>query len=100
MNPGFSVLRFTLDVTAEGKPTQKVQECGAYASVEAAFAVARTKAMQELQRARQRVLDPSPAEIFHLEDTEWGYDLRREHLIVTRFWVHDGQPAELGVGME
>ena len=24
-----------------------------------------------------------------LVDTEWGYDLRRGWLTVTRFWVHD-----------
>jgi hypothetical protein len=30
-------------------------------------------------------------------DTEWGYDVRQDWLVVTRFWVHDRSPASLGV---
>ncbi len=97
MKTGFSVLQFSLETTPEGKPTQRVQDFGAYNNIEAAFAVARAKAMQEWQRSSRRDLGQETATILHIEGTEWGYDLKREHLVVSRFWVHDGQPAELGI---
>jgi hypothetical protein len=55
------------------------------------FATAREKAGDEL---RWRQAQPDGAEI-ELHDTEWGYDLRREFLVVSRYWVHDRQPALL-----
>jgi hypothetical protein len=25
---------------------------------------------------------------WHVIDTEFGYDLKRDHLVVSRFWIH------------
>ena len=30
-----------------------------------------------------------------IRDTEWGYELKREHFVVTRYWVHDARPADI-----
>ena len=28
-----------------------------------------------------------------IKDTEWGYELKRDHQVLSRFWVHDNAPA-------
>jgi hypothetical protein len=36
----------------------------------------------------------APAAHWQVIDTEFGYDLRRDHLVVARFWIH-AKAAEL-----
>jgi hypothetical protein len=49
--------------------------------------------LQALQAWRalsdQRRETPGPPSKIELIDTEWGYDLRVDFLVVTRLWVHD-----------
>jgi hypothetical protein len=61
--------------------------------VERAFAVARQEAVREL--VRRRAQPQQPATIIELLDTEWGYDVRQDYLVVSRFWVHDRTPNAL-----
>ena len=87
----FSVLRFSLKTGTAGRPTQNVEACGVFASVEAAFSTARLQALHAWQQAweeRNRAAGGHRAKI-ELVDTEWGYDLRVDFLVVARFWVHD-----------
>lgn len=96
MNAGFSVFRFGLEKDPAGKLTQRVTNCGRFSTVESAFATARAAALQEWEEARALPDGGVRVKEIRLNDTEWGYDLERDHLVVTRFWVHDGTPAELG----
>lgn len=34
--------------------------------------------------------------MLEINDTEWGYDLRRNGQIVDRFWVHDSHSKQVG----
>jgi hypothetical protein len=62
--------------------------------VEDAFAVARQEAERDLARRRSEQTQPF-ATVIELLDTEWGYDVRQDFLVVSRYWVHDRAPATL-----
>jgi hypothetical protein len=86
----FSVLRFSLLTDAAGRATQKVQDCGIFDSVESAFMAARLQGLQAWRTiSDERRATPGPPSKIELIDTEWGYDLRVNFLVVARFWVHD-----------
>ncbi|HYD84749.1 MAG TPA: hypothetical protein VEA63_11870 [Opitutus sp.] len=91
----FAVLNFSLTREEDGRPTQRTATCGTFLQVERAFEVAREEAERELRRRRAE--SPQPATIIELLDTEWGYDVRQNFLVVSRYWVHDRAPSELGV---
>ena len=96
MKGDYSVMRFSLQRTPDGALTQQVQRCGEFQSVERAFDTARMEAIREWYEACENEAAETPtARQIHIKDTEWGYELKREHLVVTRYWVHDGSPAEL-----
>jgi len=96
MKTGFSVLRFGLQRTEDGACTQNVQRCGEFESVERAFLLARQEAIREWQEACRTQAQTMPKiRKIEIKDTEFGYDLKHDHLVVARFWVHDGQPAEI-----
>ena len=87
----YAVLHFTLVPSAEGKPMQKSQTCGVYRSIEDAFASARLLAVREWRRLRALAsTGPGDTTSTHWQviDTEFGYDLKRDHLVVSRFWIH------------
>lgn len=96
MKTGYSVLRFGLQKADNGSCTQNVQRCGEFQSVERAFDTARQEALREWEEAckTHAVTTPKIRRI-EVRDTEWGYDLKHDHLVVARFWVHDGHPAEI-----
>jgi len=82
-------MQFSLGVGADGRPLQHVTSCGSFASVEDAFASAREFAEQETAHLRAVHAAAGEAKPVEMVDTEWGYDIRRGWLTVTRFWVHD-----------
>ena len=87
----FSLLHFTLVPCDAGKPTQKMQACGTFSSAEEAFLSARLLAIREWQRMRALASTATGEEArvsWHVIDTEFGYDLKRDHLVVARFWIH------------
>ena len=92
----FSVLRFGLQQEPDGRYIQEVHRCGDFQSVESAFATARMEAVREWQECRVTGPEEEVSERqVEIRDTEWGYELLREHLVVARYWVHDGHPADL-----
>jgi hypothetical protein len=98
MKTGFSVLRFSLKQAADGRLTQEVRRCGEFADVEQAFDTARMEVLREWQDAvNQPELANRPGRVVEIKikDTEWGYELKRDHQVVSRFWVHDSTPAAL-----
>ena len=90
----FAVLNFALTRAEDGRPAQRTATCGTFLDVEQAFDVAKEEAEREL--IRRRAASPQPATIIELLDTEWGYDVRQNFLVVSRYWVHDRAPSELG----
>ena len=96
MNSGYSVFRFGLEKSPTGKLTQQVMNYGKFESVESAFDSARAAALREWEEALAQPDHGVKVKEVRLTDTEWGYDLKHDHLTVARFWVHDGSPAELG----
>jgi hypothetical protein len=86
----YAVLHFSLVPTEEGKPMQKTQACGVYRSIEEAFISARLLAVREWQRLRSLASAGSTASSVNWQviDTEFGYDLKRDTLVVSRFWIH------------
>lgn len=98
MKPGFSVLRFSLTQTTDGRLTQEVRRCGEFTDVESAFDTARMEALREWQEAvNQPELGDHSGRVVEIKikDTEFGYELKRDHQVVSRFWVHDSTPAAI-----
>jgi len=87
----FAVLNFSLEEGDDGRPVQRTESCGTFLEVERAFAVARERAGRELAQLQAE----SCTTVFELVDTEWGYDVRQDYLVVSRFWVHDRTPSAL-----
>lgn len=93
----YSVLHFSLVPTEEGKPMQKTQACGVYRGVEEAFTAARLLAVREWQRMRALAATGSvdnAVSTWQVIDTEFGYDLKRDCLVVSRFWIHAREVSE------
>jgi hypothetical protein len=93
----FSVIQFSLTVGGGGRPLQQAVPCGAFASVEEAFDVARKLADDEAKRLeaiKSEEVETGEKKLVELIDTEWGYDLHIGWLIVTRFWVHDASATQ------
>ena len=69
---------------------QKTQACGVYRSIEEAFISARLLAVREWQRLRSLASAGTKAAAVNWQviDTEYGYDLKRDTLVVSRFWIH------------
>lgn len=93
----FAVMQFSLEIGADGRPTQKTTARGDYSAVEQAFSVARSLAELERGHRERSASIAGTVRKIELIDTEWGYDVRQDWLVVTRFWVHDRSPATLGV---
>lgn len=69
---------------------QKTQACGVYRSIEEAFISARLLAVRDWQRQRSLAAagGNTSSASWQVIDTEFGYDLKRDHLVVSRFWIH------------
>jgi hypothetical protein len=98
MKGGYSVMRFGLHRSKDGTARQSVERCGEFESVESAFDTARLAVLREWQEACNA--DTSATVVptikrLEIRDTEFGYELKRDHVTVARFWVHDGQPCNL-----
>lgn len=91
----FAVLNFSLIHEEDGRPTQRAESCGIFVGVQRAFEVAREQAEREYARL---LAEPGSEEsVIELLDTEWGYDLRQDYLVVSRYWVHDRAPSSLAL---
>ena len=88
----YSLLHFSLSPAEAGGFVQKTETCGVYQSIEEAFVAARLQAVRERQRLRAMAVaaaeNMTPFINWQIVDTEFGYDLKRDHLVVSRFWVH------------
>lgn len=99
MKSAFAVLKFNLCQTADGTLSQEISRCGEFNCIEQAFDTARLAALQEwhavLEEDRRESREAASVREILIKDTEWGYELKRDHVTLARFWVHDGKPAEI-----
>ncbi len=88
---GFRVMQFTLHVDDAGHPAQNHRDLGRYQGIVEAFNTARLAAL----KAYTSLLKTPEGRTGTLTfiDTEWGYDIRRQGLVIERFWVHDREAA-------
>ncbi len=89
----YRVMQFTLKRDAVGNPSQDRRDLGLFDEIVEAFNAARLAALQAYTRMLRT--PDGKAGILRFVDTEWGYDIRREGLVVERFWVHDREAAVL-----
>ena len=89
----FRVIQFTLQLDDAGKASQNRRDIGDYEGIIEAFNAARLAALQAYTRMLRS--PEGKAGALRFIDTEWGYDIRRQGLVVERFWVHDREAAVL-----
>ena len=82
----FILLQIDYEVGTDGGPVRHAAPRGAYLSAEGALEQARRLAEEAAQR-----LEEDPAGRVDLVDTEWGYDLLQDGLMIARFWVYDAE---------
>ena len=86
-----SLFQFTHRSRDEGTAAQKSHCWGENFSIEEAFNAARAlvnrdhEAMRTLLRQKGETKEPTN---LHICDTEFGYDLRHNYLVVSRYWIH------------
>jgi hypothetical protein len=91
----YSLFQFTLTSRDEGTAAQKSHCWGENFSIEEAFNAAKAlvtrdhEAMRTLLRQKGETKEPTSLQIC---DTEFGYDLRHNFLVVSRYWIH-AKPA-------
>ncbi len=90
----YLVFQLSLGLGKDDQPVQYAAPRGAFESIEPAFDLARELAVQEAERLAAPAEGEAEARPIDLVDTEWGYDLRRGWLTVTRFWVHDASASQ------
>ncbi|MFT3828262.1 MAG: hypothetical protein QM691_01005 [Opitutaceae bacterium] len=87
----YSLFQFTLTTRDEGTAAQKSHCWGENFSIEEAFNAAKAlvtrdfEAMRTLLRQKGEKTETANLQI---NDTEFGYDLRHNFLVVSRYWIH------------
>jgi hypothetical protein len=87
----YSLFQFTLTSRDEGTTAQKSHCWGENFSIEEAFNAARALVTRDFE-AMRTLLRQKGGEggVPNLQicDTEFGYDLRHNFLVVSRYWIH------------
>ncbi len=86
---GFMVVQLSVGLGKDGQPVQYAAPRGAFEEAGPALELARELAIHEAARLTGLSDEEAEGEPIEVVDTEWGYDLRRGWLTITRFWVHD-----------
>lgn len=96
MKKEYSVQRFELKHDEKGKLTQQVKKCQDFDDVETAFEFAKEEALHEWQKdVSSATLKGGIIREIRIKDTEWGYEIKHDHLTTVRYLVHDSTPTEL-----
>jgi hypothetical protein len=94
----FTVFEFALGPVPHGSLRQKVRSLGDFRSVEDAFATAAETARvtaHALTLANPPITAAGAEPALRIVATEFGYDVKRTHQTLSRFWVH-ARPAGAG----
>lgn len=87
----YSLFQFTLTSHGEGAASQKSHCWGENFSIEEAFNAAKalvTRDYEAMKALLAREVQGSTAPNLQISDTEFGYDLRHNFLVVSRYWIH------------
>jgi hypothetical protein len=92
----FTVFEFALGAVPAGALRQKVRSLGDFRSVEDAFVTARENAhWVAREMAEEAPTASGTGAPLCVIATEFGYDVKRTHQTLARFWVH-ARPANSG----
>ena len=87
----YSLFQFTLTSRSEGTAAQKSHCWGENFSIEEAFNAAKalvTRDYEAMKTLLRQKADPKEPLNLQITDTEFGYDLRHNFLVVSRYWIH------------
>ena len=87
----YSLFQFTLTTREEGTASQKSHCWGDNFSIEDAFNAAKSLVTRDYEAMHtllaQKAAKDAPINL-QINDTEFGYDLRHNYLVVSRYWIH------------
>ena len=87
----YSLFQFTLTTREEGTASQKSHCWGDTFSIEDAFNAAKSLVTGDYEAMHtllaQKAAKDAPINL-QINDTEFGYDLRHNYLVVSRYWIH------------
>ncbi len=87
----YSLFQFTLTTRDEGTAAQKSHCWGENFSIEEAFNAAKALVTRDFEAMRALLRQKGEQEgaaNLQINDTEFGYDLRHNFLVVSRYWIH------------
>jgi hypothetical protein len=85
------LFQFTLTTRDEGTASQKSHCWGDNFDIEEAFNTAKalvTRDYEAMQALLGRKDGKDAPHNLQINDTEFGYDLRHNYLVVSRYWIH------------
>ncbi len=92
LNPEtYSLFQFTLTSRDEGTASQKSHCWGENFNIEEAFNAAKALVTRDFEAMRTLLRQKGDKEAtanLQINDTEFGYDLRHNYLVVSRYWIH------------
>lgn len=87
----YSLFQFTLTKREEGTASQKSHCWGENLTIEEAFNTAKTLVTRDFEAMRTLLRQKGDEDAnlnLQINDTEFGYDLRHNFLVVSRYWIH------------
>ncbi|HQF40095.1 MAG TPA: hypothetical protein PK322_13330 [Opitutaceae bacterium] len=87
----YSLFQFTLTSRDEGTAAQRSHCWGENFSIEEAFNAAKALVTRDYDAMRTLLRQKGGADEklnLQINDTEFGYDLRHNFLVVSRYWIH------------
>lgn len=95
----YEVLGFVLTAGEDETPVSRTVHCGAFASVEEAFEIARELAVAQWRGvASSGRTDGAGGVDCDVECTDFGYDVCNRAGLIARFWIFDPCPGAIGPG--
>lgn len=87
----YSLFQFTLTTREEGTAAQKSHCWGENFNIEEAFNAAKALVTRDFEAMRTLLRQKGGSDDklnLQIHDTEYGYDLRHNYLVVSRYWIH------------
>lgn len=86
----YVLFQFTLTTREAGTAAQKSHCWGENFSIEEAFEAARALVRRDFEAMSALLRQKGGTDPLNLQinDTEFGYDLRHNFLVVSRYWIH------------
>ena len=92
----YEVLGFVLAAGEDETPASRTVHCGAFASVEEAFEIARELAVAQWRGVATSARTDGGVDC-DVECTDFGYDVCGRAGLIARFWIFDPCPGAIGL---